>query len=73
MKLKKITVEIHKELFSYNPMNLLRDNDERLVLWNIYGSETRCCGGHIIQRGYCCNWCNSIDPSNECLKEKVKR
>lgn len=49
-----------------------RDTKERLELWDIYGQEATCCGGHIIHAGYCCWICGSHDPQSECLKEKVK-
>lgn len=59
-----------KRITDYYPR---RDTDERLALWSMYGDETRCCGGHLLQRGYCCPWCDSVDPSNECHREGVKR
>ena len=50
-----------------------RDTNERLQLWEIYGEERSCCGGHLVHSRYCCWLCGSADPDTECLKEKVKR
>lgn len=48
-----------------------RDREESRLLWEIYGSESRCIGVHLIHSGYCCPWCNSDDPGSYCLKENV--
>ena len=57
---------------SISPDNLeRRDSRERRHLWELYGSESRCVGGHLTHSGYVCPWCDSDDPGSYCLKEKV--
>ena len=50
-----------------NPDTLKRrDRKELLGLAGIYLYSARCCGGHLVHKGFCCPWCGSDDPGSKC-------
>ena len=56
---------------AFDKVTQRRDSNERLKLWEIYGYEARCCGGHLTHGTYCCPWCGSGDPGRVCDKEGI--
>jgi len=47
-----------------------RDQAELLAIATAFVSYSRCCGRHLVHRGYQCG-CGSYDPSSHCCLEKV--
>jgi len=43
-----------------------RDLMETLELANLYLHKVRCVGGHLVQQGFCCPHCPSVNPSEVC-------
>lgn len=47
-----------------------QDTRERSALADMYLNLTRCKGGRILNQGYCCPWCGSTDPQEDCGKPR---
>lgn len=51
-------------------MDQMQDRKERSALADMYLLLTRCKGGRVLVQGYCCPWCGSVDPGEECGKPR---